>query len=182
MPRVKWGIDASEPEDLEAFDVYDGPVPPRGVYAGVVTRLQIKENKNGDDMLNGLWVIKTTDPDKKRYNGCAIWFNQNVTEQGSPYVKQFLKSMGLTWDQFIKQTVTDSNDRPANVKSIGRTKFNDGNEVPCRALVRPKKAQPGYPGGDPDIGQWLMPKDEDDSAWEDDEADEADETDEDPFA
>lgn len=181
MPKVKWSIDTTEPDDLEEFDVYDGPVPPRGVYNGVLTRLQLKENKNGEDMLNGLFIIRSNDPDKKKYNGCAIWFNQNVTEQGKPYVKQFLKAIGLTWDQFVKQTVTESNDRPTNIKSIARVKFNDGNEVPARALVRPKKATPGYPGGEPDIGQWLAPKDDDDDAWDEDEPND-DDGEEDPFA
>jgi hypothetical protein len=181
MPKVKWGIDNAEPEELEGFDVYDGPNPPRGVYVGVITRLQVKENSNGDDMLNGLFIIKTTDPDKKKYNGCAIWFNQNITEQGKPYVLQFLQSVGLTWSDFVSRTVTDTAERPAKITKIGRVKFNDGEEVECRALVRPKRSTPGYPGGDPDIGSWLKPKDAEDS-WDDDEdGDDSADEDDNPF-
>lgn len=173
MPKVKWAIDSAEPDDLEPFDVYDGPNPPRGVYNGVITRLQLKENSNGDDMINGLFIMKTDDPEKKKYNGCAVWFNQNVTEQGAPYVKQFLKAVGLTWKEFVSRTVTESADRPTSITKIGNVKFNDGNEVPARALVRPKRPTPGYPGGDPDIGQWLVPK-ESDEDWDDSDDDDDD--------
>lgn len=181
MPRIKWAIDDAEPEELEGFAVYDGPDLTRGVYDGVITRLTIKTNSNGDDMLNGLFIVRTTNPERKKFNGADVWFNQNITEQGKPYVLQWLKSMGLTWADFTKKTVTDTDERPCKVMKIGLKKFNDGNEVECRVQIGMSKATPGYPSK-PEIKQFLKPKDEDE-AWEDDEQGDAGEDgEENPFA
>lgn len=180
MPRVKWAIDSAEPDDLEGWDTYDGPEIKNGVYDGVVTRLTIKTNSNGDDMLNGMWVCRDNRPDKKQFNGYVIWFNQNVTEQGSKYVKAMLKAMGITWDDFVKRCITESDDRPTKVTKIGRVKFNDGAEVPMRVQVGTKPAQGDYPAK-PDIKQYLLPR-EDDQNWDaDDSGDDGDDED-DPFA
>lgn len=183
MPRVKWAIDSSEPEELEGFAVYEGPPIERGVYNGVLTRLTIKTNSNGDDMLNGLWIARTNDPERKKFNGFDSWFNQNITEQGKPYVLQWLKSMGLTWDDFAKRTVTDTDERPCKVMKIGKIKFNDGNEPTCRVQLGMSKATPGYPAR-MEIKQFLKPKDEEDAWAEDDDADDSDgeDAEDNPFA
>ena len=180
MPKVKWGIDASEPEELEQFGVYEGPDVRPGVYHGVLKRLTLKENSNGDDMLNGLFEIRESgkENDKDKYNGAGIWFNQNITDQGKPYVLAFLKAFGLTWKDFTTNTVTESADRPTPVTKIGRVKFNDGNEPKVRVSIKMSKATPEYPSK-PDIGQWLPPKDGD-AEWDDSDA--AGSSEEDPFA
>ncbi len=166
MPKVKWGIDPDEPEDLEQFDVYDGPDLRSGVYTGVLTRLTIKKNKNDDDMLNGLFIVR--DETKPQFNGAALWFNQNVTQQGAPYVKQWLKSIGLTWKDFTDKTVTEDSDRPTKVLKIGRVKFNDGNEVPTRVQVGMSKKTDDYPESKPEIKSFLPPReDESDEDWDD---------------
>jgi len=176
MPKVKWGIDTSEPEELEQFDVYDGPMPPADVYSGNLRRLVLKENKNGDDMLNGLFVIREPKGSvKAKYNGAAIWFNQNITEQGKPYVLQFLKAFGLTWKDFMTKTVTDTDERPAKVMKIGTVKFNDGSEPACRLQSKIGKDQDDNKRLD--VRSWLPPKAEAESTeWDDgdEEPDDAD--------
>lgn len=180
MPKAKWGIGTEEPEELEQFAVYDGDEPPTGVYPFVLKRLTVKENKNGDDMLNGLVEIRAPKSDKKsKYNGWAVWFNQNVTDQGAPYVKQWLKSLGLTWKDFTNKTVLESDERPCKVVKIGNVKFNDGNEPPLRATIKMGRKSGDYPAR-LEIGQWLAPQEES-GDW--DGADDGDEPDEDdPFA
>lgn len=164
MGKVKWSIGADEPEDLESYDVYDGDLPPKGVYNCKLTRLKLKTNRNGDDMINGLLLIEE-EGGKKKYNGYGIWFNQNVTEQGAPYVKQFLRALGLTWKDFIGKTVTDDED-PPNITKIGTLKMSTEPEV--RVLAK----RGSYNGEDKlDVQTWLVPRDEDDDA---DDADDAD--------
>lgn len=180
MPKVKWGIDPDEPEELEQFAVYDGPDVRPGVYNGVLTRLTVKENRNGDDMLSGLFMIRESgkENDKDKYNGAPVWFNQNITEQGKPYTLAFLKSLGLTWTDFVKNTVTADADRPTQITKIGRIKFNDGNEPPLRVNLGMSRATPEYPAKI-EIKQFMPPKDAD-AEWNDD-ADAGDDE-EDPFA
>lgn len=171
MPRVKWGIDTDEPEELETYDVYDGPDLKSGVYQGNILRLTITKNKNDDDMLKGMW--QCDDPAKPQYKGAVLWFQQNVTDQGKPYVLQFLQSVGLTWDDFIKRTVIEDADYskadPSKITKIGRVKFNDGAEVPCRVSVGPSKSTPEYPERKPEIKNFLKPKEDED--WDDGDGD-----------
>ena len=176
MPKVKWGIDPDEPEELEQFDVYDGPDLKSGVYEGVLTRLTVKKNKNDDDMLNGLFVVK--DDTKPQYNGAAVWFNQNVTDQGKPYLLLFLKAIGLAWKDFTSRSVLeDSKERPTKVLKIGNIKFNDGEEVPVRVQIGMSRTSPEYPESKPEIKQFLKPR----AAEWDDSDDEDDGDEERPF-
>lgn len=156
MGKVKWSIDADEPEDLEGYDVYDGPDLPKGVYRFQLKFLRLKENRNGDPMLNGLLVVNDDRADKKRYNGAPVWFNQNVTEQGKPYVKQFLNSIGVSWKDFMSKTVMDEDTDPPTITKMGVTKL-DGSTL-LRALI---KIQSGEYSG-PQVANFLPPRDEDD--------------------
>lgn len=178
MPKVKWGIDPSEPDELEPFDVYDGPELKPGVYNGVIKRLTLKENKNGDDMLNLLFEVREEKGSvRARYNGAGVWNNLNVTDQGKPYVLAFLKSLGLNWRDFTTGTITEDNERPTKVVKIGRVKFNDGNEPKCRVSVGMSRASAEYPSR-PEIKQFLVPKELEE--WDDSDDDGDDEPD--PFA
>lgn len=172
MARVKWGIGGEEPEEMEAFDVYDGPVPPVGVYRCKLRRLQIVTNRNGDDMVK--WVMDIAEPkgsEKARYNGCGIWGQQNVTEQGKPFLKSVLvHGLGVSWSDFIGKTVTESDERPTMVKSIGRKKFLD-ETIDVRAQLKREVYQ-----GETRLafGRFLPYEDADVEADEDDEPGEED--------
>lgn len=169
MPKVKWGISNDEPEELEQYDVYDGPELRSGVYQGNVLRLTVVKNRNDDDMLKVMFQVDETG-DKAKYNGAVLWSNQNVTDQSKPYLLQFLKALGLTWSDFTNRTVLeDGKERPTKVLKIGRVKFNDGNEVPCRVNVGLSKSTPDYPERKPEIKSWLLPRDAEE--WDDDDAD-----------
>lgn len=180
MGKVKWGIGTEEPEDLQGFDVYDGPEPPKGVYKVRLKFLKLKTNKNGDDMLNGLLEINEERKDKKKYNGYGIWFNQNVTEQGAPYVKQFLTALGVSWKDFISSTITDDDTDPPTIKRLGKLKLvtadGESTQPECRVLTK----RGSYQGDERlEVSRFLPPKDEDEDEEDADDADSSDDSDDD---
>jgi len=180
MPKARWAVPSEEPEDVESYDVYDGEKPPAGVYAVRLTRLTVKANKNDDPMLNGLLVVaEPKGSAKARYNGYPIWFNQNVTEQGAPYVKQFLAALGITWAEFRTKTVTEGDmperkGEPATrIMKIGSVKFNDGNEPALRVATK----EDSYNSAPKlSVVQFMKPRDQ---ANEGDDADESGDPDDD---
>ena len=98
MGKVKFGLDADDAINAEAGEggtFYEGPVPPKGTYAGILKRLElIDENKNGDPMLKYLIELKARPgSDAEQYDGYGVWGNQNVTDQGKGYVNQFLDAL-----------------------------------------------------------------------------------------
>lgn len=162
MPKARWDVSSEEPEELESYDVYDGDKPPAGVYAVKLTRLSVKANKNNDPMLNGLLLVdEPAKSNKGKFNGYPIWFNQNVTDQGAPYVVQFLKALGLTWAEFRTKTITEGDipeakGEPATrIMKIGAVKFNDGNEPTLRVSTK----DDSYNGADKlAVSQFLAPR------------------------
>lgn len=128
MPKMKWDVSSDEPEALSGFDEYVGPDLPRGVFKFKVVLIRVAENKNGEAMLKTLLQVHGMTGAKKKYNGAPLWVNQNVTEQGKPYLMKFLDALGVTWQEFNSQTVTDDSE-PPNITKIGKTKINGENLV-----------------------------------------------------
>lgn len=135
MPKASWTNIEGNPfeDDLEEYDVYDGELPPKGVYRFELVLLRLKTNKNNDPMLSGMIRIAEPRSSKKaQYNGYSCWFQLNVTSQGARWVNNFLsvlvpeeKAKALRkafWDQKV---MLDKND-PPNVVSIGTWKFKEG--------------------------------------------------------
>lgn len=184
MPKVKWSLGSSEPDDLEVGGFYDGEVPPQGVYHVVLKRLSLKENRNGDDMFSGLLEIREpADSPKSKYNGYGFWFNQNVTSQGAPFLKNFLvNGLGVTWKDFITRTITESEDRPTPVVKIGRVKIED-EEIPMRVSAKRGKDLQGNPQLENPRFLPLKSDEEVDQEWDEDAEASADSPDEDepPF-
>lgn len=174
MPKVKWSLDTDEPDELEVGGFYDGEVPPQGVYQVVLKRLSLKENRNGDDMFSGLLEIREPKGSPKaKYNGYGFWFNQNVTKQGAPFLKNFLvHGLGVTWKDFLTKTVTEDDDRPTKVVKIGKVTIED-NEIEMRVSARRGKDRDSNP--QLENPRFLPPRDEDeDEDWEKTENDSAD--------
>lgn len=151
MPKWKAGSLANieEPEAAKGFASYDGPdLPFTGVFPFKVKIMRMKVNGNGDDMINGLLEVhapKKTDP-KHRWHGAPMWFNQNVTEQGGPYLRAMLDGFGVSWKAFLSKTVLDEED-PPNIIKLGGVKM-EGAMVKCAlkgskpTKEYPKKAEP----------------------------------------
>lgn len=173
MPKATWGDIEGNPfeDDLEDYDVYEGDLPPKGVYRCTLKFLRLKENSNGDPMLNGLLVINEPKGSKKaQYNGYDFWFNQNVTKQGAPYLNNFLSALvpedkvAALRKAFWGQKVMLDKNEPPNVVSIGTLKLLDKTPL---LMVNTKKKQ--YNGEDSlDVSKFMRVKD-------DDAADDADE-------
>ncbi len=111
---------------------YAGPVPPAGAYRCVIKRMTIQLNKNNDPMITALFEIAEEGSNKK-YNGYGFFENFNITDQGAPFVNQFLLAMvgdnafaqkqvidGL-WDQGIKAKPDDRNPKVYHIRKIGET-------------------------------------------------------------
>jgi hypothetical protein len=134
MARAKWSIGDDEPEELETYDSYDGEIPPSGVYRLIGKRLSIVKNRNDDDMLK--WIMNINEPKgspKAQYNGYTVWGQQNITVQGRPFLAAVVKhGLGVGWKDFTSKTITEGDERPTMVKSIGRKKFLD-QTFECRA-------------------------------------------------
>lgn len=170
------------------FEPYDGPTPPKGVYRTKLRMLRLKVNKNGDNMLNGLFVIDEKDPKKKKYNTYPMWWNGNVTEQGAGYINKFLDAFGFDRKAFWAAKVVHDGDGDGE-KTLGNiTKI--GSKVVKEDTIVYVSGRPNNYNGETSlqVGSFLLdpPKsrqseedeDEDDDDY-DDELDEDEDEDDD---
>lgn len=128
MPKKTFSIDTgSEPDDLPTFDDYTGPPLTAGVWGGKVVFVKIAQNRNDDDMFKILLRVDGMEGNRAKYNGAVVWVNQNVTEQGAPYLKKFLEAIGAKWGD-LGSVVTDESDPPIITK-IGKLKLNGENPI-----------------------------------------------------
>lgn len=101
MGRIPFKISGgADTEPASAGVAYDGPMPKGKVpYRCKLKKLTLKLNSNKDYMLNFVAEIaepKTKDGkknDKAECNGYGMWGNLNITDQGKPWVNQFLYAL-----------------------------------------------------------------------------------------
>lgn len=192
MPKATW--DDSDfggsvwEDELDDFPVYDGELPPKGVYRFVLKRLQLTQNKNKEPMLKGLLILNEPAGSKKsQYNGKDVWFNLNVTKQGAPWVNNFISNLvpegkvAAIRKAFWGQKVMLDKSEPPTVTAIGAVKIVEG------MLISAQCAHKTYSNDtDLDAKRFLRPSntevddtpaDDSEEEWEDEAAtDEADET------
>ncbi|QYW00860.1 hypothetical protein SEA_MADI_57 [Gordonia phage Madi] len=174
---------------------YQGPNPPSGSYLCSLKQLTIKENKNGDNMLAFVAEISDTGP-RAKYNGFAIFGQQNITDQGAGYVNQLLDAISDGneqvredfWEGAVKTKKAeklDKNNKPVyHVRAIGDDfKVNSPDDLDIQLVITGKKGtyQGNYKLDAQGYGPASIDLDGDDEDEDDIEAgeDEADETDED---
>lgn len=169
--KAKWGIGSDKPEDLPDFLSNDeileknGDRLPRGRFRLHVKEILVVKNSNDDDMLKIRAEIDETDKEKKSYNGYFIQTQQNITDQGKPYLLKFLKALGVTWNDFMDNTrqTPETTVEPAKILSIGAVKFTTGKVYAMGLLgVRQWKEEDRT-----DLTRWIpkgdnMPTDEED--------------------
>lgn len=177
--KVKWAIGAEEPDDLQDFLSNDDIEekhgrPPRGNYTLQVKRVTVREIKSGDnaggDRLNLMLIInEPSKSDKSVFNSYLVWDGMNVTEQGKPFIKRWLKALGLEWDDFYSKSKQDDED-PPHITQIGKVKFESDKVVNLRATL---KTRTNNNTGDPEVvvGRYL-PLDDDVDEGEDEAAEE----------
>jgi hypothetical protein len=161
--KAKWGIGAAEPDDLPDFLSNDEIIaknddqPPRGVFRMMVKgRPTVVKNSNGDDMIKMTLEVNETSKDKKSYNGFAVWENQNITDKGKPFLLKWLKSLGVTWKDFMTATKMQAATTidPAEIISIGNVTFGGNKKVFLEAALGRKPARDGYDEGT-EVKRWV---------------------------
>lgn len=180
MKKMKFTVGAEAADvDPNTEGFYDGPTPPKGVYRFQLKFLNMKENSNGDPMLNGvLEIAERPKSEKGKFNGYGMWFNLNVTKQGAPYVNNFLDVFGFNRKAFwgTGGVTVDENDDPATVTKIGSKTVNP-EKMQCKIRTKFKTYQ-----GEKELavaGAGFMPLsasgDEEDADWDEDESDDSEE-------
>lgn len=175
--KVKWALGGSEPEDLAEFlsneDILKKNTegkgksatinwPGRGPFRMKVRFLKVKPNKNGDDRISTMVVIdEPKGSDAVSWNGYAIFDGFNVTDQGAPYIKRFLKALGLSWSDFMEKTKKDDGD-PPQITQIAGIKFGPTatKDVYVNAMVKVKPADDYNDDEHLEVTRFV-PKDED---------------------
>ena len=190
MPTVKFGnhgiTNTKEAVDAELEGgFYSGHVPQeRGVYPCFVKILDLVTNKNGDAMVKGLAIVDAPKKHKfAEYNGYGIWFQQNVTDQGTPFVNQLLNALSdgtagharkirtAFWEGGI-QTEKPLPKKPSQsagaILKIGPLRFMDLDEKKIRILIAGK---PGSYNGEAKLeaARYIMKTVEEDEDDEDED-------------
>ena len=168
---VKWSVGADEPEDLQEFLSNDEIVDKhrakktkevewigKGPHRFVVRRLSTKPNRNQDDRVAAMLVLqnKAKDADHS-WNGYVIFDGFNMTEQGKPFLKRFLKSIGLTWKDFYNKTEAEEADDTgrSNITRVSKVRFGGTKDVELQATVVVKPADDYNDDEHLEIGRYL---------------------------
>lgn len=141
VKKVKWSVSSEEPEDLQEFldnsEIVkkNKGLPPKGVYTFDVRYLGIKPNKNGDDRVSVMLVMNEPKKgDGAPWNGYTMNDGFNITDQGKPWLKRFLKGLGLEWADFRDNSKEEENGDKRQLVQIGKVKF--GNAAKKHPTVR----------------------------------------------
>ena len=134
MAKLNFGIaDATEVAAASGYPVYEGPMPPAGVYRGKLKVVKVGKIGSGDNKGKSrlMTVVTIDDPKHPEYRGCPAFGGLNITEQGVPYVNQFLDSQTDGSDKAtsaIRKAFWNTgpivDDAKEHIKKIGRTNVN----------------------------------------------------------
>lgn len=146
MPRVQWGVSASDVDDFDRdsqFKPYAGPIPPGNtVYAW---RIKVLKNVAGDRKKNpqlrvGLELVPRQGFGESKYAGYFVMdFIPIMSSTAFRYVP-LLDALGVSGREFEASTI---NDKEGNIKKIGRW-VNDGETVVI-AMLSDGEDQNGEP-------------------------------------
>jgi len=185
MPKVNWGIRASDVDNFDResqYTPYDGPIPTNGVYQFRVKRLQsIAGTREKNPQLRvGLELVpRKGRAEEKRMAGYFLMAFIPVSDKTAFRYVPFLDAIGVSGREFEVGTITDEE---GNVKKIGRWR-NTGNEI-IKAEVKDGQDQNGNTRKE--IG-WIGalgdsgPDDDDEEDADDDDFGDEDEEEDDDF-
>ena len=134
MPKINFGVaDAADVAAADGYPVYKGELPPNGAYEAILKVVKVGKIGSGNDKgKNRLQIVAILDdPDHPEFNGCPVFDNKNLTEQGVPYVNQFLEALTDGSDAAKKailkafwKTGPIVDDAKEHILKIGRTQVN----------------------------------------------------------
>lgn len=193
MGKVKFGIKdakAAAKVDGGQFSNYEGPIPPKGVYEGIIKNAQLKVSKSGHPMMLVVVELDSTDKKKKKYNGCPVFANVVIMDKTLGMVNNFLDALAGSaakgkkvrstfWEDGVvvpKGEKKESNlgeIEVGKIASIGGVKLTGKNRIVL-------SGEPGEWDGRErfEQNQWIVPVQEDDDLDEDDFDDEDEDDDE----
>src|ERR1700751_4551415 len=90
MPKFNLNINGVGEGAAEGFKDWDGPLPPKGSYPAILKVVKVKQIKGKTDHRLMIMVTLNTGDE---YDGCPVFGGVNLTDQGIPYVNQFLHSL-----------------------------------------------------------------------------------------
>lgn len=153
---VKWGttaedIDSLEPDEGEAFEPYDGPLPPKNTILNFDLKwAKLAKFKSGSKGLKVLLVANEPDGPKAKYDGLPIFDNLVDVEQNAWKTRQFLDAIGGTGADWEKTTAEDPGGEGSKVVKFGRVR-TEGLQVKVSVGIGANQ------NGDPraEVGRYL---------------------------
>lgn len=123
MPRVRWGINASDVDDFDRdsqYTPYAGPIPPNGVYVWQVKVL--KHVAGTRDKFPQLRIGLELSPRSGRkgesqFKGYFVMNYCPISDRTAWRYVSFLDAIGVSGRDFTDRTVTDED---GNIKRIGK--------------------------------------------------------------
>jgi hypothetical protein len=177
MPRVAWGVSASDVDNFDResqYAPYDGPIPTNGVYLWKIKKLQ-HIAPTGDKLPQlriGLELIpRKGRREEKAYSGYFLMAFLPVSQRTQFRYVPFLDAIGVSGREFERGTVTDEE---GNISKIGKWR-NSGDEI-IKAEIKDGEDQHG--NSRKEIG-WMGATTDDPDEDYDEDGEEFDDDDED---
>lgn len=120
MPKLK--RNTSQVSDDAIYAMYDGPMPPSGVYPGVISSCYMSVSGNGNNMINvsGLFQTKGIEG-KSKYDGFRIRGRITIVDKEANMAREkaFYRAICGKEDVEIVFADMDKGDKPGTVTKIG---------------------------------------------------------------
>ncbi len=131
MPKMKWGsgvtADTINNAEEKGITVYDGPLPPKGVYGWDVKFLKTGETSNKNpQLIIGLELNPRDREDHQAFKGFFVQDFIVVKDTTAWRLKPFLKALGVSAKDFLENTVTDEEGRVTKIGTLDLTKRAPG--------------------------------------------------------
>lgn len=102
MPTFNFGFNDASTEISEGFSDYAGPLPPNGSYRGKLKLAKIVPMKKDATKKRIMLLVEIHDPEKPEFDGYPAFGGVNLTDQGIPFVNQFLRGLVPSDSDFEK--------------------------------------------------------------------------------
>lgn len=147
MPKVNWGISASDAENFDRdkqFKPFLGKTPPNGAYVWLLYRLQFAAGTGTKyaQLRIGL-ELQPQSKGEKPYKGYRLMTFRSVSPQTAFAYVPFLDAIGVTANDFTSRTQADTE---GNILRIGNWR-NDGKQL-LVGVLKDDKDQDGKPRKD----------------------------------